>query len=274
MLKNTLFLSLFSSLILASCSPLTFYQLYNIDSVKDDVTKIEEQYFFEDENCTISYEFWEKGGAVSFVFYNKSDNTIEIHLNESSFILNDFANDYYQNMVYTRTTGRSASSSRSKGASILFSGDDLYQSIQARQYGLVNSASLGTSVEYSVSFQEDSIIRIPPKSAKRISEFSINETYFLECDLETYPKISLPSTVKYSQSDSPFSFRNRMVYSKDGQKFVVDNAFYVSEITNYATNDFFEFGYPVYCEKETSSKKRYFKYQDSNKFYVRYLKPR
>lgn len=94
-MKKILFICLAVSL-LTSCRvvPFDFYQIYTVKSnlIKDAGNN----YIFENSDCKIRYNFWGANGNRTFVIENKTDDNMYIALNQSSFVLNDFSETYYQ----------------------------------------------------------------------------------------------------------------------------------------------------------------------------------
>jgi hypothetical protein len=210
---------------MTSCAT-TFYQVYNVKPNQEKNTKTD-NLFFEDENCKITYDLWANGGNIGFDIYNKTDENVYVYLNESNFILNGFAYDYYKNRTFTTTEG---------------------------------------------TIKEDSIIRIPAKTTKRISEYSINSTRITDCDLKKYPSRKTIKTKSYSIEQSPIIFSNIITYETKGEKMTVQNEFYVSEIANYPATEFFEYKYTEYCGKKSKSKTKFNKFYNTDKFYIKYSK--
>ena len=219
------FIYLFLTLLMTSCAT-TFYQVYNVNPNQEKNTKTD-NLFFEDENCKITYDLWANGGNIGFDIYNKTDENVYVYLNESNFILNGFAYDYYKNRTFTTTEG---------------------------------------------TIKEDSIIRIPAKTTKRISEYSINSTRITDCDLKKYPSRKTIKTKSYSIEQSPIIFSNIITYETKGEKMTVQNEFYVSEIANYPATEFFEYKYTEYCGKKSESKTKFNKFYNTDKFYIKYSK--
>jgi len=216
---------LFLTLLMTSCAT-TFYQVYNVKPNQEKNTKTD-NLFFEDENCKITYDLWANGGNIGFDIYNKTDENVYVYLNESNFILNGFAYDYYKNRTFTTTEG---------------------------------------------TIKEDSIIRIPAKTTKRISEYTINSTRITDCDLKKYPSRKTIKTKSYSIEQSPIIFSNIITYETKGEKMTVQNEFYVSEIANYPATEFFEYKYTEYCGKKSESKTKFNKFYNTDKFYIKYSK--
>jgi hypothetical protein len=265
---------LFSTLALVtSCATTSFYQVYNVKPVQESISKTDEL-FFEDDNCKISYNLWSNGGNIGFEFYNKTDEKIYINLNETNFILNGFAYDYYKNRTFTTSESNSASTSNTSTGSVALTGINVYNDIQTNQVKSSSSANLSSSVGYAVSIKEDSIIYIPAKTTKTISEYSINKALIRNCDLFKYPSLKNIKTKSYAIEQSPIVFSNIITYNTQAERITVENKFFVSEITNYPFKEFFEFKYDEYCGDKSMSKTKYYKFYDIDKFYVRYNKGR
>ena len=258
-------------LLISSCATTSFYQVYDVKPIEESITNTDEL-FFEDENCKISYNLWANGGNVGFNFYNKTDNNIYVKLNESSFILNGFAYDYFKNRTFTTSESKSASTSNTSTGSVAVTGINVYNNIQTNQVKSSSSANLSSSVGYAVSIKEDSLISIPPKTTKRISEYSINNALIRNCDIFKYPSTKEIKTKSYSAEKSPIVFSNRITYEINGNPKLVVNEFFVSGVTNYPESDFFESKRDEYCGQESMSKTKYYKFYDTDKFYIKYSK--
>lgn len=266
-----LVLWIFLGLISTSCASTTFYQLYNVKPIGETLTKAQEL-FFEDDNCKITYNLWSNYGDIGFYFQNRSDENIYLLLNQSFFVLNGFAYDYYQNRTYTASKSSSLSAASSSSGSVAVTGVNTYSNIQTNRVSNSNTAKIGASVGYGVSFQEDPVICVPPNSTKKISEFSIYSSLIRDCDLLKYPKVKDIKTVFFTNENSPIIFSNRISYKVKGELNLVENSFFVSEITNYPRNEFFESEYEEYCGQKDDLPKEYFKYKDSDRFYFKYSK--
>jgi hypothetical protein len=269
-IKNLLY-TIGTVLIFSSCATTSFYQVYDVKPINESITK-SDLLFFEDENCKITYNLWSNGGNIGFNFYNKTDSKIYVKLNESNFILNGFAYDYFKNRTFTTSESKSASTSKTSTGSVAVTGLNIYNNIQTNQVISSSSANLNSSVGYAVSIKEDSIVCIPPKTTKRISEYSINDALIRNCDLFKYPRTKEIKTVSYSENESPIVFSNRIAYEINGNLKVVTNEFYVSEITNYPESEFFETKFKEFCGQKSSYATKYFKFYDIDKLYIKYSK--
>lgn len=259
------------SLIMGSCAT-SFYQLYNVEPLFESVDQ-NGGYIFEDENCRISYALWSEGGNIGFNFHNKTDQNIDINLNKSFFIYNGFANDYYKNRTYTRSktssvmaTNRPVITSSEATTTATSTGTKTTTLFSTRTTGL--SSTVGNAV----TEKEDSIVTVPARTTKRVSEYPINYALIRSCDMLKYPMTKDIKTMKYDKTSSPLVFSNRIYYSIAGNGKEVENEFYVSEITNYPSSEFFEYKNLENCGQKSTSKPKHFKYYDQNKFYIKYQK--
>jgi len=258
-------------LLMTSCAKTSFYQVYNVKPIEESITNTDEL-FFEDENCKISYDLWKNGGNIGFNFHNKTDNNIYVKLNESNFILNGFAYDYFKNRTFTTSESKSASTSNTSTGSVALTGINIYNNIQTNQVKSSSSANISSSAGYAVSIKEDSLICIPSNTTKRVSEYSINNKLIRNCDLFKYPRRKKIKTKSYTAEKSPIVFSNRITYEINGNSKLVENDFFVSEITNYPESEFFESKYDEYCGQKSSVKTKYYKFYDIDKFYIKYSK--
>lgn len=258
-------------LILSSCATTSFYQVYDVKPIDKSITN-SDMLFYEDDNCKITYNLWSNGGNIGFNFYNKTDSKIFVKLNECNFILNGFAYDYFKNRTFTTSESKSASTSEISTGSVAVTGLNIYNNIQTNQVKSSSSANLSSSVGYAVSIKEDSNVCIPPKTTKRVSEYSINDALIRNCDLFKYPRTKEIKTVSYTESESPIVFSNRITYEINGNSTLVTNEFYVSGVTNYPESEFFETKHVEFCEQKSSYSTKYYKYYDTDKFYIKYSK--
>lgn len=274
MKTNTNFWSLMiAMMLLTSCGSVSYYQVYEAAPVSE--LKTADNYlFYEDEHCKVEYNFWDAGGNIGFSFYNKTDNNIYINLEDSFFILNGVAYDYFQNRVFTNTKNSGTSKSGSVAASKSVTGFNFWDLLQTNSLQASSSASTMVSSGYAVSYAEDKVIVIPSKTAKIVTEYNINEALYRDCDLFKYPTKKQINTVDFSKNDSPIVFSNRITYKLDGAidhvKF--ENAFYVAEISNLPESEFLVSKSQEYCGQKSKMAKKFFKETAPDKFYIRYTK--
>lgn len=234
------------SLFISSCAT-SYYQLHKVKPVFKSASE-DGSIMYEDENCQVSYNLWAEGGNIGFDFYNKSSENIEINLKKSFFILNGYANDYYKNRVYT--------SARSNGV--------------VTSNKAVGVSSLNAS--NSISMAEDSVIIIPTGTKKQVSEYAISSKVYRSCDLLRFPMGKDKQSLTFDSENSPLKFSNRIYYSKNGVGKEIRNEFFVSEITNYPSTQFYEYRSNETCKGNLASKTKQFKYINENSFYIKYTK--
>lgn len=162
--------------------------------------------------------------------------------------------------------------SNSSSAAARATGINIYNNIQTNEVGVRSSVSSVSSKGYSVSIKENSIVCIPAKTSKRISEYSINNKLLRDCDLLKYPKRKQVKTLSYSIEESPLVFSNLISYTIKGKKIDVENTFYIAGITNYPTSEFFVYVQDSFCGEKNYSKTKYYKFYNSNKFFIKYTK--
>lgn len=272
-MKTTNFiLTMFFSIFLFSCTTTSYYQVYKTTPNEKLVLK-DKALVYEDENCRISYNLWDDGGNIGFIFYNKTNKNIYLNLDECFFVLNGVSYDYYKNRTVTNSTSSEISSSKSATVSKAETGINYSNLIQTNQITAINAVGRTASSGYSVSFNEKKIICIPFHTSKTITEYKINQSLFRDCDLYKYPTKKLIKTMNFTKSESPLVFSNRISYAVGiMDKFLnLENEFYVSEITNYPENEITETKVDEYCKEKGITSSKYFKIASPDKFYIQYI---
>jgi uncharacterized RmlC-like cupin family protein len=219
---------LFLALATASTSCTTIYHQAHRVVPEIPMRMAENSILFEDENCTIAYDFGAReGGDAGFLIHNKTDNNIHVNLDECYFVLNGMAHDYYQNKVLTISESVTNSSGvrKSRSASAVRTFAPAFQDYVANvgfgaEVGVMSGVAISNGV--SASYQQKKIVTIPPGASKKITGFVVNETIY---DIKS---------ISFSKGDSPIVFENHISYQTgrgDESRSVV-NRFYISEITN------------------------------------------
>jgi hypothetical protein len=155
-----------------SCAAPNFYQIHKVEPISN-VLPDGKYLVYDDENCKVFYNFWEENGDAGFKIYNKTDSTLYLNLEESFFILNGIANDYFKNRVFTesrssqKTTGRQISANRSA----IYDG---YGMVQVSNFLAGRSTETSTTNGRSLSITEPRLISVPAKTSKIIYEYSIS----------------------------------------------------------------------------------------------------
>jgi len=253
--------------------PPSFFQVYKVKPSENIVSK-ENALVYEDDNCKVYYNFWEEGGNVGFRFYNKTENQIYLNLEESFFILNGIAYDYYKNRVFTKskTSGTSLSNSASLSESV--TGVNYYDLIQTNKLEISSNIGTASSFGYSVSYNEEKIICIPAHTSKIIMEYKVNETLYRDCELFRFPTKKQIKTKTFSKSDSPIVFSNKIAYylGNSDNLNVFKNEFFISEISNHPYSEIIEEKYDEYCGEKSLTLVKYFINDSADKFYIKYTK--
>jgi len=253
------------SIFLTSCSPKIFYQVYKTSPIQNDIVANNNGYFYEDANCIVMYDFWEDGGNIGFVFYNKTDENIYLKLNECFFVSNDKAFDYFLNRIYEKSSSVGISNSsmtltgNSNSAGQSSTGYDIFKDsiktnsyLNTKSFQLSNSKAIVNTSSSSVSYKEKEIICIPPKTYKSINEYNIDKSVFDFCNFILYPTKKQIDTLKFNFLGSPLIFSNIIAYSKGDSDdiYKLKNTFYISEITNYPESEVIKGKYITECEND------------------------
>lgn len=267
---------------LASCGVPVYYQMYKAVPTEQTL-KNDNYYCYEDVNCKVTYDFWDEGGNIGFRFYNKTDQSIYLNLEQSFLVLNGVAYDYFRNRAfsYSSTSGftntKTTSSYKNGSSSASVIGVNYLSLLQSNsiqaQYGAGSTSGVGliASSGFTVSYNEDKVICIPAKTSKVITEYKITESLFRDCGLLKYPTKKQIKSLKFTKAESPIVFTNRITYNVElSEPIKFENEFYVAEISNYSEGDFLESTYDKYCGEKSANPVWYFKYASPDKFYIKY----
>lgn len=252
-MKSFLLMTLLAS-FLTSCITTSYYQVYKTSSSTPLIAK-DNNLVYEDQNCKVSYNFWGENGNIGFVIFNKTDKNIYLNLEESFFILNGLANNYYRSRTYTKSTNTGAGSAQTVSLSKAVAGLNYLDLLQSNKASASHSYSIMAAEGYAVSYSEEKIVCVPSLTSKEISEYSINETIHRYCDLFLYPTKNQINEKSFTKEDSPLIFSNRVVYTvgKGEKPIMFDNEFYVTEIANYPEATVIESYYEEYCGEKSIS---------------------
>lgn len=275
--------------MLSSCSK-EFYQVLTAESQSVETQQTDMVY--EDENCKITYNLWASHGNAGFIFYNKTDKNIIVNLQESFFIFNGYANNYYldRTYVYGKSTrvgfgksfGKSANYSETLSGTLYGTWLGYDASVSASASGAIgvsqsSAAQIQAETNASVEIKEQNKVCIPPKTAKLFYEYQILDNIYRECGLLLAPKKSGVKHLKYTNANSPIKFGNVICYKigENGLPIVVNNDFYVADIVNITAG---AFATDIKIEKDCMGKsyrasryKTVCKEQVPNKFYIKYI---
>ncbi|MGD9555454.1 MAG: hypothetical protein AB7V25_00380 [Mangrovibacterium sp.] len=280
---------LFTTVVfLTGCSSTTFYQLYSTKS--PDVQSDESKMTFENEDVRVIYNFWDNFGTSSFVVFNKTGADIFIDLSKSHLIVNGIATTYFQNRTFTESSRALVNTGFSFGYGSLnkisnYNGDIRFMNDLVTIDSQENTNSTGSFIStnkksvvekgQSITYVEKKIICIPANSAKLITGIPINSELYRDCDLFRYPSRNNIKAVKFTEGTTPLTIKNILSYrfdENDKENHVIENNFWISEISNYSLKSFLGKRYPEYCGEKAQEIERYYLFSGANKFYIRYTK--
>ncbi len=272
-MKKVLFIGVVVALLTSCNVTSSYYQIYKTDT-SENIVKKEDLLVFEDENCTVTYNLWNDGGNVGFTIYNKSNKNLYLNLEESFFVFNGIANSYYKNRIFSNSVNSGATYSTGVMASKSVTGYNYLNLLQSNKVAVSSNTGLVNSSGYSVSYTEEKIVSIPPKTSKYVVEYSINNSLYRDCDLLKYPTKKQISTKSFTKSDSPLVFSNKITYYVDSPDKLIkfDHSFFVTEITNYPESEALYSKMDENCGQKSKTKRYYFKDKSPDKFYVKYVK--
>lgn len=251
--------------LFSSCAT-TFYQIYkaaplSAESQKGELMK------FEDPYCIVSYNLWAPGGDIGFLFTNKTDENIFIELDQTFFVLNGIAYDYYLNRVYTSSETSAASLAQTSILSRGSSDDTVPSRSRSTSRGVVKATG------YSVAYNEEKRICIPPHASKRITEYSITNSLYRDCNLFQYPVKKQITSTTFTRTTSPLVFSNRITYRVgSGEAIQMNNEFFVAEVTNLPEAEAVSLTRAEFCEQKALSTIKQVKAAAPDRFYIKYQK--
>lgn len=269
---NTVFIAgLLTMLTSCAVRPSVFYQVYKTQNTTPIVKK-DNKLSYEDDNCKVTYDFWKKGGDPGFTIYNKSDQDIFLNLEASFLIFNGIANNYYRDRVTTYSFNAGATSTKNAQKSKSITGLNYFNQLQTNSVSVINSIESTASLGESVSYNEERIICIPPKTSKIIREYELNQSLFRDPDLFKYPSRKQIRSKKFAITNSPFVFSNRLSYKvgEAGSPIKFENGFFVSEITNYPEREITEIFYEEFAGQKSLTPTRKLKNPAPDKFFMMY----
>lgn len=268
--KNTILVVLIA-IFMTSCASTSYYQVYKT-STSEKIKLEENSLDYEDQNCIISYNFWEDEGNIGFRFFNKTNQNIYLNLDDSFYILNGIANNYYKNRIFTNSqnSGVVVTHGATLGRSV--SGNNFLNLLQTNLMSTSGSTGKVSSSATAVAYNEEKIICIPPQTAKIISEYNINQSLFRNCELLRYPTKKQIKAERFTKLTSPIIFSNIISFkiAQSETQNQIQNEFYVSEITNLPESEMYFLKYQENCGKKSTLKLKYFVEPKPNKFYIKY----
>lgn len=256
--------------VLTSCSSYqTYYQICDVSSQLPVIG--EGNYQYKDASCSLTYDFWTNGGNPGFVFTNNSDAIIYIDLDKSFFIKNGKAFNYFLNRKTSTTHSTGQSSSATKSGTIYG-----YWTNYISYYPGSLSASIGSgsssSQSFTVCYEEQCVIAIPPHSSKTVYEYAVSPDIFTDCDYNTTPNKKQAPTYQFSLTDTPISFSNYITYrvGNDPSEHTISNDFFINSTSFYHYDAIHEKRLVSGCNGD--EEKDVIKFASPRKFYIRYSK--
>ncbi|MBL0316681.1 MAG: hypothetical protein IPP69_13170 [Flavobacteriales bacterium] len=243
------------TLFLTSCTVTNYYQVYKAYPEKGTITN--DRIVFEDKNCIVCYNLWSNGGDVGFSIFNKTQEDLQVHLDNSFFVLNGVAYKYFQNRTFTKSSSLGVASTTTRYP---------YFWNQPR------AQTVGANSTSSTAYGEQPTMTIPPSTLINISEYAVTNSRFTDCDLPKYPKAGSPNVLKYDVTNSPFVFSNLITYSTARDTIRLENKFFISEIGNFPSTEMFTEVDTTMCGKKLDAPKDVFKKTSPNEFYILYTK--
>lgn len=280
-------------LVVSSCTSTQYYQLYKTSS--SNLKESQGNLFYEDNNVKIYYNLWSENGNPGFIFYNKTDSIITFNKDMSFYIQNGFSYDYFQNRKYTMSSNYTNLNSQTltnsntstngstfstlngrstSGISSMFNSMSINTTLNATSTGeqrtisktQSNTTNQGTSISkgVSITIEEPSKIKIAPNSGKLITEFSIVNSRYKNCDFGKAP------TLKFTEDDSPLHFSNIISYQIGEKVETIENTFFVNEISNLSFDQFHTWKYDTICGKRDNFGKIVPKLTNPNYFFIEF----
>ena len=64
--------------------------MYQTKPISEDIKTYENKIVYEDDNCSILYDFWGKFGDIGYMIYNKSSENLYLHLDKCFYVNNGY----------------------------------------------------------------------------------------------------------------------------------------------------------------------------------------
>lgn len=266
-------LAVSTALLLSSCVPQVYYQVYDVEAVglQDNGNLL----VYENEDCSISYSLWGVGGNLTFVFQNKLDENLYLIMPQCFLIHNGWALDYYDDNMYSYSSSNSTTGTLSAQATLYGLSrhyDHWHPAAISRGASIAATASNTLTVTYKAPLT----ICIPAHSSKVIDGFNLSKTVHLECDKtkNNFPKRQ-SQFIFYDEETTPLYVNNIIAYSTDPEgnsTKKIENKFWVKTFTNYSENYAFDTHVETDCTTGKRQTVKVFKMTQPNKFYNVYDK--
>ncbi len=211
------------AILVTTISSCKVYQVFETDSSK--VAKDSgKNFFYENDDVKLIYNFWSKGGDFYFTMLNKTDKPIYIDWAKSNFIKNNIAKDYWKDVTYS--VSRTISSTM----------DDVIILDKGGNSGFFPNATISNTRGKSERPRPNA--QIPPHAAVSVSSFNISNYIPYKKNTAHAGK---GEELIYDSLSTPLQFRNYVGYTfdkdLDSLKFV-DNNFWIKKITIMTEGEF------------------------------------
>lgn len=239
MRKHSL-IAILITILFSSCAG-NYTQVIYTDAMKNDLTKDNSYWVYENDTIKVVYAFWSEHGNMAFKIYNKLSIPIYIDWKKSSYISQSQKLPYYSD----KTTRNNIAVSNS-WATIF------------RNYGY--GASVTSENETIV--KEERTTFIPPQSSIVKSSYSIFPNIYFDIEDRKTTEASMYNIdvwVTTTKSGKKIYFRNFLTYSTNEDfkpECYIDNGFYISKVVTVSDKNFIkrdEKGYK-YCPFEKPSR--------------------
>jgi hypothetical protein len=238
---------------LAGCAPKQYVQIVQAQS---DQAKVEQGFWvFENEDCRVSYQIWGPGGDIGFVFYNKTDHDLTLHLDHTFLVVNGWSTAYFQNRTFGKSQSQFATTSLSFN-NLEFPVTDAF----------------GRAQSEGVQYIERPLVVVPARTQIRLSEFRILKAPLVHPELRPYPKKKHLKTATFSPDNSPLHFSNRITYSGPADTLRFENSFYASALSNYPAQKWIRLSDSTQLHFPDDPQLIDFKPHQPRAFYVPYFK--
>lgn len=191
--------------LLASCAsqPAYYYQISQAKPVDESIVKSNNDdngYYYQDQNCRISYNFWAEKGAGGFTVTNLTDEVLFILKDKCFFVLNGGSNEYFHNK-------------------------DVVETISGKTTHTPELKVVGIAPHASKSFQEYCIYSDVYLNCDLDRKPAANDPAMISFSLENSP-VRFGNFVTYKVGEN-------------GKEIGVSNMFFIHRITNYRKTDLF-----------------------------------
>ncbi|RYE52194.1 MAG: hypothetical protein EOP48_16975 [Sphingobacteriales bacterium] len=213
-MKRILF-GILTSALLTSCTE----NVYQLIQTSSKVPVKENKYLSNNQDVTLSYDFWQGNGQMTYNFHNNSEKPVYVDLNRSHLIINGLSMDYYQDREQNTTV--------SQGNSKTY-------------YSRASTERAINNVNYSTKEKMKQIIEVPPHSYISIGGVNIVSTPIFYCELRNY-NYKKNTSVSFTEQNTPINFRNFVTYSSSldfSQTKTIDDQFWVEKIENMTETNF------------------------------------